>query len=123
MPSALCDTQSEDFIRNIRGNDHGTVFEPLFGTGQGSGASPSVWLTLVVILLQTLDCLVPDRINFSSPSGSLIHSRLSDAFVNDTYFGFMSDSDTASFESLVNRLQTIAQKWEHLLFYRKESQI
>jgi hypothetical protein len=33
----------------------GTPFEPLFGTGQGSGASPSVWLTLVAILLNTLD--------------------------------------------------------------------
>ena len=97
-------------------NYHGTVFEPLFGTGQGSGASPSAWLTLVVILLQTLDRLVPDRINFSSPSGSLRHSRLSDAFVDDTYLGFTSASDTESFESLVDRLQTIAQKWEHLLF-------
>lgn len=64
-------------------NYHGTVFEPLF---DGSGASPSTWLTLVVILLQTLDRLVPDRIYFSSPSGS--HSRLSDAFLDDTYLGF-----------------------------------
>jgi hypothetical protein len=32
-------------------NDAGTVFEPLFGSGQGSGASPAVQLTLVVILL------------------------------------------------------------------------
>ena len=97
-------------------NYPGTVFEPLFGTGQGSGASPSAWLTLVAILFQTLDRLVPDRINFSSPSGSLRHSRLSDAFVDDTYLGFTSVSDTESFESLVDRLQTIAQKWEHLLF-------
>ena len=36
-------------------NYHGTIFEPLFGTGQGSGASPSAWLSLVVLLLQTLD--------------------------------------------------------------------
>ena len=94
----------------------GTVFEPLFGTGQGSGASPSAWLTLVVILLQTLDRLVPDRINFSSPKGDLHHSRLADAFVDDTYLGFTSSSNTATFESLVTRLQDIAQKWEHLLF-------
>ena len=32
-------------------NYQGTVFESLFGTGQGSGASPAVWLSLVVILL------------------------------------------------------------------------
>jgi hypothetical protein len=94
---------------------HGTVFEPLFGTGQGSGASPSAWLTLVVILLQTLDRIVPDRINFSSPKGDLHHSRLVDAFVDDTYLGFTSSSNTATFESLVTRLQDIAQKWERLL--------
>ena len=28
-------------------NYTGTPFEPLFGTGQGSGASPAVWLTLI----------------------------------------------------------------------------
>ena len=40
----------------------GRLFEPLFGTGQGIGASPSVWLSsLVLILLQTLDRLIPDR--------------------------------------------------------------
>jgi hypothetical protein len=95
---------------------HGTVFAPLFGTGQGSGASPSAWLTLVVILLQTLDRLIPDRINFSSPKGDIQHSRLSDAFVDDTYLGFTSSDDTATLESLISRLQDIAQTWEHLLF-------
>jgi hypothetical protein len=36
-------------------NYHSTAFAPLFGTGQGSGASPLVWLTLVVLMLNTLD--------------------------------------------------------------------
>jgi hypothetical protein len=65
--------------------DHyqGTAFEPLFGTGQGSGASPSVWLTLVVIMLNTLDPLVPDRITFLPLTGSRPHQRLVDAFVDD----------------------------------------
>ena len=93
----------------------GTVFEPLFGSGQGSGASPSAWLTLVVILLQTLDRLVPDRINFSCPRRELTHARLSDAFVDDTYLGFTSASQSLSFESMVAKLQIIGQTWEHLL--------
>jgi hypothetical protein len=93
----------------------GTVFEPLFGTGQGCGASPSAWLTLVVILLQTLDKLVPDRITFSCPRRELTHSRLSDAFVDDTYLGFTSSSPS-SLESLVSKLKNVAQTWEHLLF-------
>jgi hypothetical protein len=39
-------------------NYHGTAFSPLFGTGQGSGASPAVLLTLVVLLLHTFDRLI-----------------------------------------------------------------
>jgi hypothetical protein len=97
-------------------NYHGTPFAPLFGTGQGSGASPAVWLTLVVILLQTLDRVVPDRMNFESIQGDFKHSCLTDAFVDDTSMGFNSQSDDKTLEDLVNRLQVIAQTWEHLLF-------
>ena len=46
-------------------NYHGTVFEPLFGTGQGSGASPAVWLSLVVLLHHTFDRIVPHRMKES----------------------------------------------------------
>ena len=97
-------------------NYHGTPFAPLFGTGQGSGASPAVWLTLVVILLQTLDRLIPERINFKSIQGDCKHSRLTDAFVDDTSMGFTSTSDNTTLEDLVSSLQKIAQTWEHLLF-------
>ena len=97
-------------------NYHGTVFEPLFGTGQGSGASPSVWLSLVVILLQTLDRLIPDRVNFTCSSGAVKHKRLADAFVDDTALCFTSSSDATSYEQLIIKLQHIAQTWEHLLF-------
>ena len=46
----------------------GTVFEPLFGTGQGSGASPAAWLTLISILLNTIDRELPDdRMTFLDP--------------------------------------------------------
>ena len=62
----------------------GTPFEPLFGTGQGSGASPTVWLTLVVLLLNTLEKVVPERIWSQFHDGSLDHRRLVDAFVDDT---------------------------------------
>lgn len=42
----------------------GTPQSPLFGTGQGSGASPAVWLTLVVTLMHTLDRLTEHRMEF-----------------------------------------------------------
>ena len=96
-------------------NYQGTVFAPLFGTGQGSGASPAVWLSLVVILLQTLDRLIPDRMTFRSIKGDIVHSRLSDAFVDDTSVGFTSSYSDASIDDLIERLQHVAQTWEHLL--------
>jgi hypothetical protein len=97
-------------------NYRGTVFAPLFGTGQGSGASPAVWLSLVVILLQTMDRLIPDRMNFTPISGARAHSRLTDAFVDDTSMGFTSGDEHNSVEDLIGRLEHIAQTWEHLLF-------
>jgi hypothetical protein len=97
-------------------NYHGTVFSPLFSTGQGSGASPAVWLSLVVILLQTLDRLIPDRVNFSSLSGDIVHTRLSDAFVDDTSLSFTSSSHDTDINELIVRLEKIAQTWEHLLY-------
>ncbi|KAI2497422.1 hypothetical protein MHU86_17080 [Fragilaria crotonensis] len=91
----------------------GTPFEPLFGTGQGSGASPAVWLTLVVILLNTLDRSVPERTHFSNPQASIQSSRLVDAFVDDTSLGFTDTHST--YEDMIQRLQAISQTWEHLL--------
>ncbi|KAI2498302.1 hypothetical protein MHU86_16172 [Fragilaria crotonensis] len=90
-------------------NYHGTSFEPLFGTGQGSGASPAVWLTLVVVLLNTLDRLVPDRINFVPLIGDKKHKRLVDAFVDDTSLGFTS-AGQHNYEEIIERLQ----KWHRL---------
>ena len=69
-----------------------------------------------MILLQTLDRLIPDRVNFSCPSGTIKHQRLADAFVDDIALCFTSSSDSVSFDQMVNKLQKIAQTWEHLLF-------
>ncbi|KAI2488890.1 hypothetical protein MHU86_25944 [Fragilaria crotonensis] len=93
----------------------GSESEPLFGTGQGSGASPAVWLSLVVLLLNTLDKLVPDRITFESPTRHMHHSRLVDAFVDDTYLGVNDFLSELTMEQLVERLQHIAGTWERLL--------
>jgi hypothetical protein len=79
-------------IKTIHGvsktNYHGPPFECLFGTGQGSGASLSVWLTLVVILMNTIDKLTPESMHFQSTKGTIKHSQRADAFVDDTSLGF-----------------------------------
>ena len=95
----------------------GTPFAPLFGTCQGSGASPAVWLTVVVaVLLNTLERVCPLRMSFRSPDGVNVHSRLVDAFVDDTALGF-TDDGSMSFEELVEQLEGMAQTWEKLLRY------
>ena len=107
-------------VKTIHGisedNYTGTPFSPLFGTGQGSGASPAVWLTLVVILMNTLERVIPDRMNFQSPVSSQKHSRLIDAFVDDTSLGY-TDPGWLTLETMVAKLTHIAQTWEKLLFY------
>ena len=99
--------------RISKDTNQSTPFASIFGTGQGSGASPAVWLTLVEILLNTLDRIVPERTYFTSPQGNLQSSRLVDAFVGDTSLGFTDINSTH--EDMIHRLQEISQLWEHLL--------
>ena len=105
-------------VKTIHGvsetNYSGTPFEPLFGTGQGSGASPAVGLSLVVILMNTMDRIIPERMAFASPDGTNQHGRLLDAFVDDTSLGF-TDPGALDFDGIVDRLREIAQTWEQLL--------
>jgi hypothetical protein len=96
----------------------GTPFEPLFGTGQGSGASPAAWLTLVVVIMNTIDKVIADRTTFVSIDGTYRHERLMDAYVDDTALGISSATDE-DMDSLIGKLEHIAQTWEQLLFYSR----
>ncbi|KAI2511593.1 hypothetical protein MHU86_2847 [Fragilaria crotonensis] len=126
MPETAVQTHADSLklmkytVKTVHGisesNYHGSTFEPLFGTGQGSGASPSVWLTLVVVLMNTLDRLIPERMSFQSPDSSQRHARLIDAFVDDTSLGF-TDPGLITLETMIAKLNHIAQTWENILFY------
>jgi hypothetical protein len=59
----------------------------LYGTGQGSGASPLVWLSLVVILLTALMVLAPLAMSFVDPWEDIHEERNADSFVDDTSNG------------------------------------
>jgi len=89
--------------------------QPLFGTGQGSGASPAVWLTLVVVLMNTLDRLTKERTRFRSPDSPMHHKRLIDAFVDDTSLVFNDSQQLMAPEQLTRQMEQIAQRWERLL--------
>lgn len=95
-------------------NYDGTELEPLFGTGRGSGASPAVWLSLVVILLHTIDRIIPEQMEFSTPNGKIHHERLTDAYVDDSSLGLTGHAKTFEYEGLIRRLQEVAQTWSDL---------
>ena len=101
---------SESYIQSTS-----SVF--LFGTGQGSGASPAIWLTLSTLMLDTLKELLPRGMKYISPDQSMSVERYSDAFVDDTQNG-LSDSHLRnpwSLEQTTTKLQHMAQTWEKIL--------
>jgi hypothetical protein len=83
----------------------------LYGTGQGSGTSPSVWLSLVVVLLTTFTILALLSMSFADPWGDIFEERNVDSFVDDTSIG-CNDAhlETAMpFEELIAHGQACAQ--------------
>ena len=93
------------------GTYRGSTKEPLFGTGQGSGASPAAWLLLVVLLMNTMDKLITERVQFDSPDSKVQHRRLIDAFVDDTSLSFTANHET-SITRMVHKLENIASHWK-----------
>ncbi len=90
----------------------------IFGTGQGSGASPAVWLLISTVLLSSLKALSPGGMHFKSPTTHLTIERFSDAFVDDTPNG-LNDSKGKklwTLGELLLGLTAMAKTWERLLF-------
>ena len=96
-----------------------TELEPLFGTGQGSGASPAIWLGLVVILLNALDRMSQEDeipgLDFSDPWSDFHAQWRVGAFVDDTNQGIMDLSGELSIDELVEQIRQSGQMWENLL--------
>jgi hypothetical protein len=90
----------------------------LFGTGQGSGASPAAWLTISIVLLASLRTLIDQGMLFKNPDGTTTVERYSDAFVDDAQNG-LNDAHLATpwtISDLSCRLAHMSQTWEKLLF-------
>jgi hypothetical protein len=104
-----------------------TNMEPLFGTGQGSGASPAIWLSLdvVVILLNALDRMSDEDdipgLDFADPWHDFCAMWRVGAFFDDTNQGVLHDTGTLSLEALVEQIQRAGQMWESLLHISRGS--
>ena len=97
-------------------NYQGTILAPLFGTGQGSAASPAVWLALSVVLLNAFDKLADDGFSFRDPWHEFLAKWKVFAFVDDTSLGFVDPTHLQNVEQLTARIERSAQLWEKLLF-------
>ena len=102
-------------------DDHygSTELEPLFGTGQGSGASPAIWLGVAVILLNALDRISHEDdipgLSFSDPWNELNECWRVGAFVDDTNQGVMDPAGLRTKDELIETLRQAGQTWEKLL--------
>ena len=76
---------------------------PLFGSGQGSGGSPTFWAVIADVLLNCMDSKGTELI-LSNSSGDVISARNEDGYVDDTLLGVYG-RDT----NVTARLTTTAQ--------------
>ncbi len=88
----------------------------LFGTGQGSGASPAIWLAMSEVLIQALKAL-EDGTSFTSHCGTVQHNRVIDAFVDDSTVWVNQNLCDKFYvpSNLQKSLQQVAQMWEKFL--------
>ena len=86
----------------------------LAGTGQGSGVSPAVWLSICIPLVLAYTKHAPRGMKYSDPTGMVISERYADAFVDDTSLGF-NDDPKERMNIIATMLETLtkcAQLWE-----------
>jgi hypothetical protein len=98
---------------------HSTTQEPLFGTGQGSGASPAIWLSLVTVLLNAFDTLAKEYniqgLDFQDPWQEISAKWHIGAFVDDTNQATLDLTHSMTPDKLTEQLRTAGQLWENLL--------
>ena len=79
-----------------------------FGTGQGSGGSPTAWNVIDDVLLQTMD-EQGMGLNLTNPQGSIQHQRNEDVFVDDAHL-------VVNGQNSAHLVQTKSQQHEQALF-------
>jgi hypothetical protein len=81
---------------------------PVFGAGQGSGASQAIWLGVTVILLNSLDGISSEDnitgLAFTDPWNDFSEQWRVGAFVDDTNQGVMDTLGMLSPVDLVDQL-------------------
>lgn len=87
-----------------------TSDHPLYGTGQGSGGSPTFWAVIADILFNSIDSKGAQLV-FTDPRRERTSARSEDGYVDDTALG-VDGRD----EQVIARLTTAAQRHERILY-------
>ena len=95
----------------------GTNEHPLEGTGQGSGASPAIWLIYSISLLNAFREFTPG-IHVSSPYETLLVVILAIFYVDDGMPGVndAQEQEASPLPVLLKQAEDATQAWEKLLF-------
>ena len=90
----------------------------LFGMGQGSGASPAIWLTIVICFLSALTAMAPITMTFMDPWGNIFDEQNVESYVDDMSLG-CNDAhlrEQMCYKELIKYGQESAQIWERILY-------
>jgi hypothetical protein len=127
MPDAPCQihgqaiSKMKHYAKTLQGTSQNyysnALNGPVFGSGHGSGGSPSLWLFMWVALAAALRKIMVGM-TFHSPDGTNKSERNQDAYVDNTTGGI---NDTQGIEpstpaELAQRLHKLEQHWEKILF-------
>ena len=95
----------------------GTEDNPLEGTGQGSGASPAIWLLYSITLLNAFRQFSPGM-HMSSPYETLLVTILAIFYVDDGMPGVNDalEEEATPLSELLQQAEASTQAWERLLY-------
>jgi hypothetical protein len=95
---------------------HSTQF-PLYGSGQGSGNSPALWLFISATLFDVHDRFAHGA-TFQDPSGAILVQLKLSGFVDDTNASLndWQPQHQADLSTLLTQITHDAQTWNDLLF-------
>lgn len=94
-----------------------TIDYPIYGTGQGSGNSPVLWMLMSATLFDIYDDMAHGSV-FQDPSGSRIVNMSITGFVDDTNscINEWRPQHDVKYNTLYPKLQNDAQMWADLVF-------
>lgn len=94
---------------------------PLFGTGQGSGTLPAIWLSMVVILFNWLDRMSKEdnipALSFTDLWQEILAEWRVGAFMDDINQGIVDSSGGMTSIALVEQLHQAGWMWEQWLLH------